>query len=314
MALTRSCVTPTRLTLLLILVALVVVRAPAPASAQGLVESTCPATFEVLHDDRVGQLALTAGPYTITRLNSSTLSCAEASDLFRQFLEDWDGRLPHPWVLEAATGTFRRGTTSTGFRVAKASTPSGGGGGGQHGALACPSYFTVVHDDHIGDFDISAGRYRITLLSAGRISCSQASSLFAQFLQDFDGILTSPWFLDEETGSFMRGSRNIGFRIKPLSGPPPPPDGSAPGGNRCGGTFRVLHNDRIGKLRLPAGPYSITIIKGSSLSCQSASRLFRQFLNAVNGVLPSPWAVNVATGTFTRGRGGGTGFRVKPAG
>jgi hypothetical protein len=311
---TRTRVARTRLSLFLIVVALVVVRAPAPASAQGLVESTCPATFEVLHDDRVGSLALTAGPYTITLLNTGTLSCAEASDLFRQFLEDWDGRLPRPWVLNAARGTFTRGTSSTGFRVAKASSPSGGGGGGQHGALACPSYFTVVHDDHVGDFDIPEGRYRITLLSAGRISCSQASSLFAQFLQDFDGILPSPWFLDEETGSFIRGSRNVGFRIKPLSGPAPPPDGRAPSGNRCGGTFRVLHNDRIGKLRLPAGPYVITIIKGSNLSCQSASRLFSQFLNAVNGVLPRPWAVNVSTGTFTRGPGGGTGFRVKPAG
>jgi hypothetical protein len=313
MALARTRGARIRLTLLLILAALVVFRAPAQVSAQGLVETTCPATFEVLHDDRIGPLALTAGPYTITLLNAGTLSCAEASDLFRQFLEDWDGRLPRPWVLDAATGTFRRGTTSTGFRVAKASSPSGGGGGGQHGALACPSYFTVLHDDHIGDFDIPEGRYRITLLSAGRISCSQASSLFAKFLQDFDGILPSPWFLDEETGSFIRGGRNVGFRIKPLSGPPPPPDGSAPSGNRCGGTFRVLHNDRIGKLRLPAGPYVITILKGSTLSCQSASQLFRQFLGAVNGVLPSPWVVNVTTATFTRGRGAATGFRVKPA-
>jgi hypothetical protein len=291
---------------------------PASASAQAGSPNVCPATFAVLHDDRIGSMSLPAGPYTVTLLNPSVLTCAQASDLFRQFLEDWNGRLPRPWVASAATRTFRRGSgSSVGFSVAPAGSHGGGGGGGHypHGS-ACPGTFRVLHNDHIGTFAIPRGVYRITLLSVGRMTCSQASSNFARFLQDFDGILPTPWFLDPETGSFMRGSRNVGFRIKEMVGPPNPNgggNGTHPTGNRCPGTFRVLHNDRIGRLRLPRGPYRITLLSGGGLSCSAASRLFTQFLDDFDGVLPRPWILSVRTGTFTRGRGSDTGFRVKPA-
>lgn len=85
-----------------------------------------------------------------------------------------------------------------------------------------------------------------------------------------------------------------------------------PTGNRCPGTFRVLHNDMIGRLQLPKGPYRITLLRGRALSCKGASKLFASFLQDVTGALPRPWVVNVQTGTFTRGRGSRTGFRVKP--
>ena len=70
---------------------------------------TCPSTFAVLHDDRIGALELPAGNYTVTTLDSTRLDCSYASDLFRQFLEDRDGRLPRPWTLDATTATFTRG-------------------------------------------------------------------------------------------------------------------------------------------------------------------------------------------------------------
>jgi hypothetical protein len=297
------------------ILAAVAVVFPASASAQGA--AVCPATFSVLHDDQIGRMALPAGPYTVTLLNSARLSCAEASDLFRQFLEDWDGRLPRPWVANAATRTFTRGRGgSVGFSVAPAGNHGGGGGGGHHPhGTACPGTFQVLHNDRIGRFAIPRGAYQITLLSVGRISCSQASRYFARFLQDFDGVLPRPWFLDTETGSFMRGSRNVGFRIKELVGPPNPNgggNGTHPTGNRCPGTFRVLNNDMIGRLRLPRGPYRITLLSGS-LSCRQASNLFASFLQDFTGALPRPWRLNVQTATFTRGRSN-TGFRVKPAG
>jgi hypothetical protein len=298
--------------------AAVILVSPASASAQGGSSAVCPATFEVLHDDRIGSMSLPAGAYTVTLLNSSALTCAQASDLFRQFLEDWDGKLPRPWVATASTRTFRRGSGgSTGFSVAPASTPSGGGGGGHypHGSV-CPGTFRVLHNDRIGTFSVPRGNYQITLLSVGRITCSRASANLAQFLQDFNGILPSPWFLDPETGSFMRGSRNVGFRIKELVGPPNPSGGGGgthPTGNRCPGTFRVLNNDRIGRLSLPRGPYRITLLSGGGLSCSGASRMFTQFLDDFDGVLPRPWILNVQTATFTRGRGSNIGFRVKPA-
>lgn len=290
---------------------------PAGASAQGGGSTAvCPATFEVLHDDTIGALYLPRGAYTVTLLNADTLTCAQASDLFRQFLEDWDGRLPRPWRLNAQTSTFTRGSSGTGFSVAPAGNHGGGGGGGHHPhGAACPGTFRVLHNDVIGTFSIPRGNYRITLLSVGRISCSQASRYFARFLQDYDGILPFPWILDPETGTFMRGRRNVGFRIKEWVGPVVPSGGGSgthPTGSRCPGTFRVLHNDRIGKLRLPKGPYRITLVR-SGVSCSQASAQFTRFLQDYEGALPRPWVLNVQTATFTRGAGG-AGFRVKQAG
>jgi len=292
------------------------VAAPGAASAQAA-PAACPATFEVLHDDTVGALYLPKGHYTITLLDPAALDCAEASDLLRQFLEDWDGKLPRRWVVDAAGARFTRGANgAVGFSVAPAGGGGGGGGGGHHpSGAACPGTFRVLHDDSIGDFLVPKGNYRITLLSVGRITCSRASAYFAHFLQDFDGVLPAPWVLDEETGSFRRGSRNVGFRIKGWVGPVNPSGGGSgthPTGNRCPGTFRVLDNDSIGKLRLRKGPYRITLVN-RGLSCRRASQLFTSFLQDFEGDLPRPWKLNVRTGTFTRGGGRSAGFRVKPA-
>jgi hypothetical protein len=283
---------------------------PPAASAQGQGEVTCPGTFEVLNNDRIGRLSLAAGPYTITLVNATTLTCADASELFRQFLEDWDGRLPGGWRVDPAAALFTRGVSGEGFRVARSSGPPGPPSG-----RVCPSYFTVLHNDRIGSFRIAKGRYRIILLSLGSLSCARASSLFTRFLEDFDGVLPRPWFLDPTTASFMRGGRNVGFRIKPWSGPLPTPNhgGRHPAsGSRCPGTFRVQHNDRIGRLRLRAGPYVVTRLAAGSPSCPGASRLLAGFLDDPGGALPRPWVLNPQTGTFTRGRGSRRGFRIKP--
>lgn len=281
------------------------------ASAQGVSQATCPGTFTVLHDDSIGSLSVPAGQYVITVLNSSTLSCADAFHLFAEFLEDFDGRLTPPWRLNAATATFTRGNSSTGFRVAQ-SSPTPPAPPTPPSSRVCPAYFTVLHNDHIGSFSIPKGRYRITLLSVGRITCSQASNYLAQFLQDFDGVLPAPWLVDPTTGSFMRGSRFVGFRIKPWSGSTTGGGGGGKGTAKCPGTFRVLHNDRIGNLALPRGPYYVSAF--GSVSCKQASAQFTQFLdNDYTGALPRPWVLNGQTGQFTRGRSN-NGFRVKPAG
>ena len=69
-----------------------------PASAQ--TPAACPSTFAVLHDDHIGALALPQGNYTITVTDPARLSCAAASDRFRQFLQDFDGVFPSPWTLD----------------------------------------------------------------------------------------------------------------------------------------------------------------------------------------------------------------------
>jgi hypothetical protein len=269
----------------------------------------------VLHHDHVGKLDLPAGAYTITVLDSSRLNCADASDLFRQFLEDWDGRLPRPWVISLATASFTRGAGSTtGFSVAKAATPSGGGGGGRHpsAGAACPGTFQVLHNDHIGALSIPKGRYRVTILAVGRLSCARAAKLFATFLQDFDGRLPRPWVLDPQTGSFTQRGGHVGFRVKSAAGAATTNRGRHPAdGTRCPGTFRVQHNDRIGKLALPRGNYRLTPFAGGNVTCARAANLFRMFLQLPAGNLPSPWTLDASSGSFRRGKGSKNGFRVK---
>jgi hypothetical protein len=282
-----------------------------PAAAQGpLPPVACPSTFSVLHDDAIGPLPVPAGAYQLTVADPGALSCAVAADRFGQFLEDWDGRLPKPWKVNAGAASFNGGPGVT-FTIARvgAAPPSGGG---QHPAtgLRCPGTFQVLDTDHIGAFILPAGHYTLTLLSAGRLSCAQAAGQFTGFLRDFDGRLPKPWLLDGTTGTFLRGSARVGFRVKAAVAPAPQP-AVLPTGRRCPGTFRVMHDDRVGALKLPAGRYTITRGRSGRPSCAASARYLARFLRNPSGRLPSPWKLRPATGTFSRP---GASFRVKPAG
>ena len=144
--------------------------------------------------------------------------------------------------------------------------PSGGGGGGRHPATgaACPAFFDVEHADRIGTFRVPQGEYRITLLATGRLTCARAATLFSRFLRDFDGHLSGGWRLDRATGTFAR-SAHVGFRVKEAVGGPvtsEPAGTDAAEGIRCPGTFTVQHFNRIGKLKLPAGDYILSRLRG----------------------------------------------------
>lgn len=91
---------------------------------------------------------------------------------------------------------------------------------------------------------------------------------------------------------------------------------TAPASGAACPSFRVLHDDRIGGVSLPAGGYQVTVESG--LSCESASKLFARFLEDYDGVLPKPWKIvgeGAGNASFTRGslpgfsvaRGGGSG-------
>ncbi len=290
----------------LLLSAAAIAAAPAAASAAPV---ACPATFSVLHDDQIGTLLVPAGAYQLTVSDPALLPCAHAADLFRQFLEDFDGKLPSPWRLDAATSTFS-GAAGISFSIATASTPSGGEG--QHPAtgLRCPGVFQVMHNDHIGVFKVPAGSYTVTLLSAGPLTCDQAMSNFARFLSDYDGRLQGLWLLDWQNGTFIRGTWRVGFRVEPAVNPLPGPTPSS-GGLRCPATFRVLHNDRIGALAIPRGRYWVTRTSAASPSCAATTRLLAGFLQRPDGGLPRPWRLQATTGTFLRPSG--AGFSIKPA-
>lgn len=79
----------------------------------------CSATFRVLRDDRVGALSFPAGPYWVSVYAGTGITCAQASQLFASFLQRPAGTLPAPWVIDVATGSFRRGASSPYGFVAK---------------------------------------------------------------------------------------------------------------------------------------------------------------------------------------------------
>src|SRR5918997_3661566 len=165
---------------------------------------------------------------------------------------------------------------------------------------ACPGTFQVLNDDRIGTLSLRAGAYALTVQNQAVLSCAQASALFTRFLEDYDGVLPRPWIYDFAIGQFVGGGGQA-FSVA-FTG------GGGGGGGRCPSPFSVRHDDRIGALRLPAGPYTVTV---QGLSCAAASRLFAAFLQDYDGVLPRPWRLNAQTGRFTRSSS--INFRVKPA-
>ncbi|MGA7396077.1 MAG: hypothetical protein WBW62_01375 [Solirubrobacterales bacterium] len=280
-----------------------------PRTAQAA-EVSCP-TFRVLHNDRIGALNLPKGNYNVTILDGDKLSCAASSKLFAEFLQDYNGVLRKPWVVNVSAKSFTRGKGSkVGFRVSKTSGGSTGGGGST--PASCPGYFRVLHNDSIGSFQVPAGQYRITLIDSSKFTCAKAVKRFREFLLDFDGKLPGAWRLSKASATFYKPKNpSVGFNINKAYGPSPNPNNNKKA-VRCPGTFRVLHNDRIGALSLPAGPYYINVGKNRGLSCNAASDYFRDFLNRTDGKLPSPWRLNVGKARFTMGAGGPY-FRVQKA-
>lgn len=67
---------------------------------------------------------------------------------------------------------------------------------------------------------------------------------------------------------------------------------------RCAGTFRVLHDDHVGRLSLPQGNYTITILASGTPGCAQASTLFTRFLEDYDGKLPGGWRRHPVGGAF----------------
>ncbi|MFL5893318.1 MAG: hypothetical protein ACJ75I_11330 [Solirubrobacterales bacterium] len=182
-------------------------------------------------------------------------------------------------------------------------------------ATRCPNAFSVLHNDHVGKLSLRKGSYTITVTNQNKLSCQRAASLFTTFLQDFDGNLPDGWRVSVRRSGFIKNPRKS-FFVK-RTGPGGGGDG---GGGRhpargemiCPGTFQVQHHDHIGRLDLPKGPYTITVIKKRRISCQRASNLFARFLQIPSGHLPGGWRLKAPSGEFLK-RHKGYGFRVKQA-
>ena len=289
--------TPRRLLLLALALVAVPLALPGAASAAAARAAACP-TFTVLHNDRIGSLSLPAGGY---RISPRGLSCAAAATNFANFLNYPSGLLPSPWRLNSATRTFSNGggqsfTVTRGGTPPTPPTPPTG---------RCSNTFSVLHNDRIGSLALRKGEYYLNVRNLG---CLQAASLFAEFLDDWDGILPSPWRVIASQRRFVGGSRSFVVTRKDGGG------GTNPSGQRlCPGTFRVLHNDRIGRLAIPKGSYYVWLLPGRSVNCALAYSNFSQFLARTDGKLPSPWTLDASSGTFLRGRTNPpNGFRIDP--
>jgi hypothetical protein len=200
--------------LVLALAAAAVLGGAASASAQAV---ACPATFHVLHNDRIGDLSLPQGHY---RISTEGITCARASHLFTEFLEDYDGKLHKPWrytIDGVGSGTFSGRGVFTVARLAPGTAPvpgNGTQGGGSHGDLLCAGTFTVENNDRIGRLRIPAGDYTITLLG-GNLTCATAERYFGIFLERPSGKLPRKWVVLPRLAEFMKFSSHHGFRIKP---------------------------------------------------------------------------------------------------
>jgi hypothetical protein len=178
--------------------------AVAPATF-GRASLTPPApVFRVLHDDHIGRVPILAGDYTVTPFGGMTAS--QATQRFTRFLQDYDGKLPAPWALDAGSATFSRG--SAGFTIAPA--PAASSPTVTSTGTVCRGVFVVEHDDRIGSLPFPAGSYQVTSL---RGTCAANMNAFRRLLARTDQRLPAPWTLAAQTGTFgtSAGSR---FRVK----------------------------------------------------------------------------------------------------
>jgi cell division protease FtsH len=107
--------------------AVAVLAATAPAAVADGGAAACAAPVAVKQDREVGGLELERGNYAITLLDSSELSCDEASEEFRDILRTPGGQLPEGWKLDVASSTFERADGSDAFRVGREVPDAGGG-------------------------------------------------------------------------------------------------------------------------------------------------------------------------------------------
>jgi hypothetical protein len=179
----------------------------------------------------------------------------------------------------------------------------------------CPG-FRVLHNDRIGAAVFPAGTYTITL-QASNLTCKSSAALFARFLEDYDGVLPTPWQVANEgsgKASFLRivsGSQIPGFAVE-LSGKSKEGGTNPDLGKLCPNTFTVNSTTVVGPLRFTKGAFLIYLPSGSGITCNRAAVLFTRFLGA-GGPLPRPWKLINQTATFYKpSNPSRSAFRIEP--
>ena len=179
--------------------------------------------------------------------------------------------------------------------IAFAALPTAAQAANLNAAASC-GQFRVMHNDKINSVSFPAGPYN--MVNSG-MSCSQTTKYFQQSLEA--GKVPKGWHVKNLSRNRKRFTKlgtnpTIDFQATPASDPTPTPSGLT-----CAGTFRVLHNDQIGDMKLAAGSYTIKLASHDTpgLNCKVASNEFASFLEwDWNGDLPRPWKMNVAEKSF----------------
>jgi hypothetical protein len=76
----------------------------------------CPGTFQVLHNDRINNLAIPAGKYQI---RVKRMACQSASNYFKQFLSAPGNVLPKGWKLIKPKQKFKSTNGNYSFRISE---------------------------------------------------------------------------------------------------------------------------------------------------------------------------------------------------
>ncbi len=183
------------------------------------------------------------------------------------------------------------------------------------GPSTCPS-FRVLHDDRIGPALLPAGDYTVAVAKGAGLTCPDAAKLFTRFLEDYDGVLPSPWRVVAEgsgKASFTQGEE-VGFSVKRSAGGGEGGGTSPELGVLCNGTFSVNSNVVLGPLTFPKGQYLLYLPPRTGIRCNRASVLFTRFLDSPAGRLPFPWRLQNQTATFFKPEHPvRSSFRVEPA-
>ena len=179
-------------------------------------------TFTVLHNDRIGNLSLPKGKYTVRVINSALLTCPQAISNFQKFLWDYDGKLPAPWrykVLAVGQGRFfQRTNTQVAFTVKKGASPAPTPGPtpGPGKFQRCPGTFQVLNNDQIGTLILPRGQYYTYVSTDPALSCKNASAKFKLFLNYPSGVLPAPW--KQKGAQFTNPQKGgLAFRVKQAS-------------------------------------------------------------------------------------------------
>ena len=101
----------------------------APAVAEGG-SAACTVPFEVARSQSLEAVVLQPGPYKLTVLDTSQITCREASDAFRAVLREPGAELPEGWKVDSGSSTISRADGTDSFRFAADTEAAAGGDGG----------------------------------------------------------------------------------------------------------------------------------------------------------------------------------------